>query len=351
MSSDLHQTGLVLEAAPLPPDFVGTPQQMFEAMLARTGILSPFGITTFVIGPNEPPYNQGPWLKNGTQWWVWSDDTGAYIPQDISASDIPPYWVQNAYPPKSSPPLWFEMNGSNTRVLNVHFYTGVPYTDFSVLSGQALTDAQNAWRPLFTSSGTTADRPTSPVPLESYFDTDINAEIWFERGQWRTRAGSQGDVKFVSWPTQAEAITRNPGWEVLGTGETSNTAWRGCVIGQATKDASGDAFSVPTNTPTVTAHAAQTVAGAETHTLTAQEIPVHSHKLFTDSNSDTGGQPGPDDYVAVSGGTETDEYNLQKEPASKVPSKGKTGDSGDDDGGQAHSVVQPTLYLFTIRKM
>ena len=42
-----------------------------------------------------------------------------------------------------------------------------------------------------------------------------------------------GDVKAVAFPTLTEAITRNPGWEVLGA---SNQSIRGRTVMQAAKD-------------------------------------------------------------------------------------------------------------------
>jgi hypothetical protein len=66
-------------------------------------------------------------------------------------------------------------------------------------------------------SGPTANRPSSPANFDRYFDTDINCQIWWERGAWRTVAGTPGEIKYVSSATTGDALTRNPGWALLSS--------------------------------------------------------------------------------------------------------------------------------------
>jgi len=82
-------------------------------------------------------------------------------------------------------------------------------------------------------SGTTAQRPTNPVEFQQYYDTDISVLLWFERGEFRTVSGCPGDIKSVAFQTLDEALTRNPGWDVLGA---ANVNIRGRYVSQATKD-------------------------------------------------------------------------------------------------------------------
>ena len=60
--------------------------------------------------------------------------------------------------------------------------------------------------------GPTAMRPASPVDFQRYYDTDITSEIWWERGAWRTVAGTVGDTKTVKAANIGTALTLNPGW-------------------------------------------------------------------------------------------------------------------------------------------
>lgn len=55
-------------------------QELGEAIVAR--IISSTGqqFTTFVVGPNAPTSNVGPWLKNCEEWFVWDDATSSYVP-------------------------------------------------------------------------------------------------------------------------------------------------------------------------------------------------------------------------------------------------------------------------------
>jgi hypothetical protein len=82
-------------------------------------------------------------------------------------------------------------------------------------------------------SGPTISRPASPVAYQQFYDTDINALIWFERGQWRTVDGIPGDLKFVATPLLADALTQNPGWQYFSS---SSTNTRGRALVPATQD-------------------------------------------------------------------------------------------------------------------
>lgn len=101
-----------IQAAPLPSNFSGTPQQLFEAMVERLTILFDGG-TSFVISDVEPAGNEGPWLKNGTQWWVWDEDQSKYVPLDISESADPLIFVGSTEPDASEGyRLWVKTSGN-----------------------------------------------------------------------------------------------------------------------------------------------------------------------------------------------------------------------------------------------
>lgn len=78
---------------------------------------------------------------------------------------------------------------------------------------QGAQGAQGQATPM--NSGPTSSRPSNPGNFERYFDTDINCQIWWERGAWRTVEGVPGDVKFVLSGSTGDATTRNPGWSLL----------------------------------------------------------------------------------------------------------------------------------------
>lgn len=78
-------TRLIVRGSPIPPDFLGNLNDLWQAMLNRLEIISPFGEVNLRIGGLMPTTNVGPWL-NGKQWWVWDEATKTYVPLDVSAS-------------------------------------------------------------------------------------------------------------------------------------------------------------------------------------------------------------------------------------------------------------------------
>jgi hypothetical protein len=306
-------TSLVIKAAPLPSNFRGDPQAFFEAIVARMKIVAPFGFTSFIDGGAEPSSNEGPWFKDGSKCYVWSDDDAKYVPLDISDSLTPTYWVQETEPESGDPALWFKVN--STTFFGIYFFIN------------------NKWVPITPTSGSTANRPATPYEFQQYYDNEIETLIWWERGQWRTVSGTPGDIKHVSWPTSSEALTRNPGWEILGTDDSSNTAWRGRVISQATKDADGspDARDLGVGSG-ITKRTPGTTFGSETHTLILEEIPSHHHIV-------TG--------YGITTANETPKIIADDDRLTGNATQHNTSDTG---GGDAHANIQPTVAFWCLRK-
>lgn len=240
----LKDTSLIVQAAPLPTTFKGSPNDFLAEMVKRMRIVSPNGANFIFIGDVQPTTNVGPWLKGGTQWYVWSDTQNTYVPLDVSASVTIPYWIGNATPAGISPPVWLQTTNNSTDQNPNGFGTPISWYFWNGTSWQPFDSIPN--------SGPTAQRPTSPVNLQQYFDTDINVMIHFERGQWRTVAGSPGDLKYVTALTAAAATTTNPGWDIYGA---SQTDVRGRGLTMATQDAGGSPAYVLTPTVGIPTHA------------------------------------------------------------------------------------------------
>jgi hypothetical protein len=114
---------LTITAAPLPSNFIGTPQQLFEAILDRLEIASEG--SSFVISDVQPATNEGPWLRGGKEWWVWDNSTSTYVPLDISASSTPQIFIGDIAGPTPDPTkysLWMQLSG--TVVLGLYYYAG-----------------------------------------------------------------------------------------------------------------------------------------------------------------------------------------------------------------------------------
>lgn len=257
----LQKTNLVIKAAPLCEDFSGTPQDLYEAMIRRMEILSPSGGSFFVVGGAEPSSDVGPWLKDGRQWWIFDPTEGRYVPLDISASLPSLFFFQPddpGTPGTGDPVIWVRTN--QDRIVGIYGWTG------------------SEWRASanITNNGPTAQRPTAPVDLEEFYDTDINVMLRYERGAWRTAAGSPGDVKSVTHLTLALAKQFNPGWDVLGKDDESQ---RGKFIGMAAKDPGATPVASFTTQSGVTPHAAGEQAGEERHVLNSVEHEQHVHEI------------------------------------------------------------------------
>lgn len=263
----LNDTNLIIVAGQLPPTFEGSPQELFAAMIRRMKIVSPAGTNFIFIGDVEPASNVGPWLRFGTQWWVYSTAINRYVPLDISASERHWFWTGSTVPPTSTPPFWLRTSTGATIDIP-------PTTSYGRPLGWYVFDGA-VWRPFdgINNSGTTAQRPTNPLDLEKYYDVDLSAEIWFERGQWRTTTGLPGDIKVVAWPTLDEALLRNPGWSLLGAG---NASIRGRGISQATKDQTGSGGTTDLTTDPNVAHREVGETFGETQGLTAA-VPLTVH--------------------------------------------------------------------------
>lgn len=250
----IQKTNLYLRLRALDPWFRGTPQQFAEAIVAAMEIVAPFGITTFVSGGAMPSSNQGPWLKDGTEWWVWSDEQGTYVPQSLESSFPQLYYIQTEEPPTNAGIyIWFKIEEC-----------GCPHGLYLLINGKWVHFAGDP------ESGPTADRPTAPHNFEEYYDTDIECLIWYERSEWRTKSGVKGDLKYVDAQTREEALTQNPGWEIFGTGESSNINWRGKAPYPAAKDNDGmNPLEVPTG---VTARSTYELFGVESQNLTNAQL-------------------------------------------------------------------------------
>lgn len=257
--SELFKTNFVVVAAPLPADFSGNPQDLYDVMIANMEIQAPSGTNFFVVGDTEPTTDVGPWLKGGDRWYVFSQTEGRYVPLNIEDSVAQVFVVQETdpgAPGTNDPNIWIRTVGS--RVAGFYFWDGA------------------VWRPSgdVPNSGLTTERPTNPVELEQFWDTSINTLIHWERGAWRTVSGTPGDVKFVTTATLGAALTANPGWQYLGENQQS---WRGKVLGVATKDP-GASPAVAYNTDAgISSRAQGDLTGEETHILTSTEVEQHSH--------------------------------------------------------------------------
>lgn len=313
MSSNIKITA---QLAPLPTNFRGKPQQFAEAIVARLKFVTDDEFTTFVISDSLPANDQGPVLLGGTKWYVWDPDASEYIPLDISDSFTPPFQVGSTTPLSTVPPVWLRITAlTGGRVIGWYYWMG---EDLGWVPGTGITP-----------SGTTLERPALPVERERFYDTDINTEIWWERGSWRTVAGSPGDLKFTIASTLDEALEHNPGWAEAGT--VLGSAVRGRSLVSATKDEVGS--DGVTNLPVgsgITGRAVGEVHGEETHEILEGEMPQHFHFMLNNQTASAGGlTPEQSVNFRSSGSSVPSDYFLRGNIYSEFPPElGKTSEAG-----------------------
>jgi hypothetical protein len=219
----MNRTNLLIQMAQLPATLEGTPSYVGAEMVRRMQIVSPSGTNFIYVGDVEPTSNVGPWLKDGGKWYVWDADIKRYVPQDLTDSATIWFHLGAAIPATSTPPVWlrttldYPLNPSYGDPLGWYVFNGTAWVPFNDI----------------VMSGPTASRPAAPLAFQQYYDTDISVLLWYERSQWRTMQGNPGDVKQVNFDTLQEALTRNPGWQVLGN---NNQTMRGRFLSQATRD-------------------------------------------------------------------------------------------------------------------
>jgi hypothetical protein len=135
----MQDTNLILQGSPLPATFVGTPNDFLVEMLRRLKIVSPSGTSFIFTGDVEPASNVGPWLKNGTSWFVFDQNVKRYVPLDITASETLWYQIGSTLPATTTPPLWLKTT-ENATVDRPTFGTPIGFYLFDGVSWVGFTE-------------------------------------------------------------------------------------------------------------------------------------------------------------------------------------------------------------------
>lgn len=171
----------------------------------------------------------------------------------------------------------------------------------------------SAWveLPIVPASGSTADRPSSPINYQQYFDTDINTLITWYNSAWHTVDGSPGDIKFVRGTNITTILAANPGWVQV-------TDMAACIPGVA-GDGTGSGFS---NRAADSGYP----IGEENHLLSADEMPSHTHTVNQYGN-----------LIGTAG-------------ANPIWANVNSVQSGTAGGGLVHNNMPPAWFLYCLQK-
>lgn len=183
----LQRTNLLIEMGRIPATFQGTPDEFSQVMVKRMRIVSPSGTNFIFIGDVEPSSNVGPWLKGGTQWWVFDETTKRYVPLDISESDTEWFWVGATTPPNSTPAIWLKTtSGTSTdapvsgQPIGWYQFNGSTWVPFTEIQDRSITQAKLDWTHLFYGTSTGANSYSLSISPSSGFSlgNGIDSTFW-----------------------------------------------------------------------------------------------------------------------------------------------------------------------------
>jgi hypothetical protein len=172
-------------------------------MVARMSLVTAQTFALFVSGSTEPSSNVGPWLKSGTEWYVWSPTAGNYVPITVPIESLG-YVIGDTPPDPTVTYFWIQTDGSGSPLaLKIYFsgaWTDVYATKFAGYS--TTTEMNTAIAAALAAYSTTADMNTAIAAgdaatlaaSEAYTDAAI--------------AGIPPQTPFAVYPAQGIAATQ-----------------------------------------------------------------------------------------------------------------------------------------------
>lgn len=116
-----------VSAGTLPPNFTGTPQQFLDAIAGLLLVTPVEDWNSFVVGSAAPTSDVGPWLKDGTEWWVWSSGAGAYVPVVANALTLRRF-IGSTTPSNVDYDVWIQTDGGGVPQA-IKIYNGGSWVD------------------------------------------------------------------------------------------------------------------------------------------------------------------------------------------------------------------------------
>jgi hypothetical protein len=187
-----------IQMGSLPISVSWTPQMLADAMVARMRLVTAQTFALFVAGSTEPASNVGPWLKNGTEWWVWSDTAGAYVPITVPAESLG-YFIGDVAPDQNTTNFWIETTAGGSPLALKIYYSGA-WTDVyaTTLAAYQTIAAFNtaiaAYAPL--ASPTLTGTPASPTAAPGTNTTQIATTAFVQAAVGGVPAAVSGTRNF-----------------------------------------------------------------------------------------------------------------------------------------------------------
>lgn len=153
---------VTIQMGALPVAVKWTPQQLADAMVARMRLVTAQTFALFVAGSTEPGSNSGPWLKNDSEWWVWSNVAGAYVPITIPAASLGYFIGENA-PDQNVYAFWIQTTALGSPLALKIYYSGAWVDVYAAAMASYLTIAAAAATYAPLASPALTGTPTGPT--------------------------------------------------------------------------------------------------------------------------------------------------------------------------------------------
>lgn len=181
-----------------------------DALVARLSAESEVEIAVFVTGSVEPASNVGPWLKDGTTWYVWDDVTGSYIPQILEQASLG-YIVGSTEPDHTVYQFWIQTSvGGQPQALKT-YYSGAWTDVYATSLGTYMTVA--AFNAAIAAYSTTSQMNTAiAAALATYATTAaMNSAISASAASTLASANAYTDAAIAGIPGATPAQSARAG--------------------------------------------------------------------------------------------------------------------------------------------
>ncbi len=186
---------ITIQMGALPPMVNITPQQLADMMVARMTLQTQQTFSLFVTGSTEPTSNVGPWFKNGTELYVWSDSVGGYVPITIDPASLG-YFIGPTAPDQTVYQFWIETTvGGSPLALKIYYsgaWTDVYATEFAAAAAAVAATYAPLASPALTGT------PTAPTAAPGTNDTTLASTAFVQAAV----GGIPTPTAFAAYPAQ-----------------------------------------------------------------------------------------------------------------------------------------------------
>lgn len=148
-------------------------------MVARMQLQTQQTFALFVTGSTEPSSNVGPWFKNGTELYVWSDSVGGYVPITIDPASLG-YFIGSTTPDENVYQFWIETTVGGSPLALKIFYSGSWVDVYAATLAGYLTTTAAASTYAPKASPALTGTPTAPTAAPGTNTTQLATTAFVE---------------------------------------------------------------------------------------------------------------------------------------------------------------------------